>query len=515
MTGSPLPTDRCLLGIAEELQVQILLELDATDILTCSKVCRALASVVKRTQAVQYKLELGLAGMRDGTTQGVLVGKKLEQLRAYQKTWSSNDIPLDVITIERSSFRPLFRPASLFTGITKKSMRLNFRERLPDPEFSMDGCAVDHTQDLVVVTQLLLGEIPQMYMLSISQDGAFHPLASHPHYEGDQELSINIDPQECLEICGDLIAWTIATDSTEIVVLNWKTGATIWTSGEWHEDPKFYMRCYFLDPTHLLVVENTNIHIHEVDPNKPTTLGCYYSSFVTLQLPTLAQDKRPHDIDSDIRRPPIFPGTAPLFEHDPAHTLLALRFSACNDPLGYRRAIECKSCLFLVPVATIFAQIDRTRNAPTFQESPAPHAEGEPPAPESGPVIPWEEWSVLASGARAFELQHERGFYMNVRGSLCMLMPQKEHGPNREKEVFLIDARPLARYAPEAQLDLKGEAVRASDCITDSTWFMNPVRSTLPFRITHKTYETEIEPNRGWMTGPPMISHDGLFDTRY
>ncbi|KAI0642428.1 hypothetical protein C8Q79DRAFT_1003284 [Trametes meyenii] len=513
-SGSPLPTDRCLLGIAEELQVQVLLELEAADILTCTKVCRTLADVVKRTQAVQYKLELGLAGMIDGTARGVMVGKKLEQLRAYQKTWSSNDIPLDVTTIKHSSFLALFRPASRFTGITEKAMKLNFQDHLPDPEFQMQGCSVDHTQDLVVITQLLLGEIPQMLILSISQDGAFHPLASQPHYEGDQELSVNIDPEERIEICGDLVAWTIATDSTEIVVLNWKTGATIWSSSEWHdENPNFYLRCYILDSNHLMVVENMNLHIHKIDPNKPSAPNSYFESFVTLQLPALAPKKRPHAMDSEIQRPPVFPGTAPLFERDPVHTLLALRFSACNDPLGFGRVGECKRYLLLIPVATIFAQIERTRSARTLQEgTTASTGRKRPPSP----VVPWETWSVLASGTRAFELKHDHGFDMSAQGSLCMLMPYKEHGPHREKDVFLIDARPLAGFVPQAELDLQGAALRVSDCITDPAWFVNPVRSTLPCRIAYKTYVTEDESGgRRWMTGPPQISHDGLLGVRY
>lgn len=76
-----------------------------------------------------------------------------------------------------------------------------------------------------------MNRLPELYILS--QGGTFHPLAAQPHIEGDEELSECIDPEEKLEICGDLIAWSVATDSTNITVINWKTGRTVWSSGEW------------------------------------------------------------------------------------------------------------------------------------------------------------------------------------------------------------------------------------------------------------------------------------------
>lgn len=124
------------------------------------QVCHALDDLVKRTPAVQYKLELGLAGMVDGPAQGVLVGKRLEQLRAYQAAWRENDIPMQTVVIPHGAPRPYFkmlRPASVFSGITEESKVFKIEENLIDEGY-IQGCVVDVAQDLVVVTKLELGE---------------------------------------------------------------------------------------------------------------------------------------------------------------------------------------------------------------------------------------------------------------------------------------------------------------------------------------------------------------------
>ena len=71
-----------------------------------------------------------------------------------------------------------------------------------------------------------------MYFLSISQEGALHPLAAHPHVEGLVELGVSMDPEESLEIKGDLVAWSITTEVFQIFVYNWKTGESVWESGD-------------------------------------------------------------------------------------------------------------------------------------------------------------------------------------------------------------------------------------------------------------------------------------------
>ena len=139
-----------------------------------------MADVVERTPAVQYRLQLGLAGMVDGPANVAPVSKRLEQLLAYQAASRSGALPIQITSHasggsddwhsyrngtyihEHASSLTLSRPASAFTGIEKKTVGcLNYRDHIPDPDFTIGNCAVDSDQDLVVVTQLNLGECVQ------------------------------------------------------------------------------------------------------------------------------------------------------------------------------------------------------------------------------------------------------------------------------------------------------------------------------------------------------------------
>ncbi|KAI8985588.1 hypothetical protein BD414DRAFT_522797 [Trametes punicea] len=504
-------SDRHLLALAEELLVIALLELDAADILSCAKVCRTLRDVIRRTPRVQYKLQLGLAGMIDGPASDVPVVTRLEHLRAYRTTWSHGATPSKTVTLSKGSHQCFFlaglvvyedaeglkivRPAehAISGGAAEVVACLQYREHLPDPEFSLNGCAVDHAQDLVIVTQLLLGETPQMFFLSISQKGAFHPLAARSKFEGEAELGLSIEPAEKLDICGDLVAWTLRqTDNTETTVLNWKTGHVIWASGEWHDDnPNFYMCCHFLDPTRIAVVENTRIHVHKVDPSEANGNGSYADGVCTLELPALQGGMYSHGVKSEMQRPSAFAGDAPLFQRDPALTLLAIKFSACRDPTGYNRA-RCKAFLVLVPVAAILLQADAVRR----------NGDGETHG--SGAVIvPWEEWSSF--GARVVELGNEPCYSMQMMGSTCMLSPRE--GCQDANHKYLLEAHPLVEDAPDPQPDLAEAALQLRQSIEDPERFARPIDSTLPCRIRALDHVPG--------TNLSYISHDGLLHVQY
>ena len=70
------------------------------------------------------------------------------------------------------------------------------------------------------------------YVLSLSQQGAPHPLAARPRLVGRNELLPTGRRHEFIEeiaIVGDLIEWTIFAEETQMYVFNWKTGVLIWT----------------------------------------------------------------------------------------------------------------------------------------------------------------------------------------------------------------------------------------------------------------------------------------------
>lgn len=117
---------------------------------------------------------------------------------------------------------------------------------------------------------------------------------------------------------------------------------------------KYHIRPYFLDATHIVVVHNTTLRIHEVSPTRQIrdSLVC------TLELPALKAKKQPHDVRSCLQFPlsHLDEPEAPLFECDPSLTLLVLRFSACSTPSWQvHLSHQCKEFLALVPVSTMLA----------------------------------------------------------------------------------------------------------------------------------------------------------------
>ncbi|KAH9903395.1 hypothetical protein C8Q73DRAFT_674536 [Cubamyces lactineus] len=523
--NTALPSDRCLLGLAEELLVCILLELTPADLMSCIKVCRAMAQFIERTPAVQYKLQLGLAGMVDGPASAAPVAKRLEQLRAYQAASLAGTLPIQVALYDReyswkryrngtyihdhASTLKLSRPASAFTGIQEKDIGcLNYMDSITDPDFSIGNCAVDSDQDLVVVTQLNLGEVPHMYFLSISEKGALHPLAARPHVEGLVELGISVDPEESLEIKGDLVAWSITTEIFQVFVYNWKTGQIVWECGDWNDDGDYiHVRCYFLDATHIIVVQNTSLCIHEVHPTKQI----HDSLLCELELPALATNKVPHGVKSCLQWPPAHPGEAPLFKCDPSLTLLVLQFSACNNPKQSGHS-DCKPFLALIPVSTMLAQVERIRRAQEKGLNASPPT-SEPRAPSA---VPWKEWSP--SGACLLELKrpHKDGYGSDIHamGSRVLVSPHEVTAKNGKEEAYILDAHPLATAVHPTPNSSAESPVVLKRRIDDPEWFAEPVHNTLPCRVVRLDPTTALQTEWDSLWGL-ALAEDCLRGVRY
>ena len=82
---------------------------------------------------------------------------------------------------------------------------------------------------------------PQCWLLSISRNGVAHPLAKVPRLEPITGSGLNptLEPWDRVQIYGDLIAWTVIGESTDVNVYNWKTGEEVWQDG-------FYVRRKFI-----------------------------------------------------------------------------------------------------------------------------------------------------------------------------------------------------------------------------------------------------------------------------
>ncbi|KAI0832146.1 hypothetical protein BC628DRAFT_1407641 [Trametes gibbosa] len=502
--GQVYPSSKCLLGIAEELQVIILLALDAANILSCTKVCHGLAELVKCTPALQYKLELGLAGMVDGPAKGVSFATRLEQLRAYQSAWGANDIPLQETNVSAHRGRycgRLLRPASVFSGIQEEVKLVHYFKEMSDEVFKVRTSAVDFGQDLVAITKSVLGEIPQLYFLSISQDGAYHPLAAAPTFEAEEKLGFLVDSEEELEICEDLAAWNVSAD---VAVLNWQTGKVVFSYGTWHEgDEESYMRCHLLGPTHFVIVDNEGLHVRVVDRTKSSRNS---SRSCVFKLPQLAGNSRIHGMNSNINFPPTYPGCGALFQRDPSLTLLAIEFSVCDSP-RWNHCDYCKSFVLFVPVATL---LERVRDIANPSKEAAPDG-------MTRTVLPWDKWGPL--GARIVEVDTVGGFDISTNGSQCLITPDRD-SETAAGDVYLLDIYPLVAHAPQGPRDVGGSVVDTSDCITRPECFAYPLHSSLSYRIARKHFDPcqHSEPPNGSgrrsYLSSPSISHDALLSSR-
>ncbi|KAI0323546.1 hypothetical protein GY45DRAFT_1376251 [Cubamyces sp. BRFM 1775] len=484
-----------------------------------------MADIIERTPAVQYKLQLGLAGMVDGPDNVAPVAKRLQQLHAYQAASLSGTLPIQITSysaeqdwhnyhdetyIRGETVRlKLSRPASAFTGIPEKELGcLNYQDHIPDPDFEIGNCTVDTDQDLMAVTQLNLGEIPHMYLLSISRAGALHPLAAYPHLEGTVELGVSVDPEESLEIRGDLILWSIVTEVFQIFVYNWKTGRIVWESGDWNDDGGSFHLCpYFLDGTHIVVVQNTTISIHEVHPTKQI----YDSLLCELELPTLAMNKLPHGVKSCLQYPPAHSDEAPLFKPDPSLTLLVLRFLACSDPNGRVRS-TCKPFLVLIPVSTMLAQVERLRRG----EAKGPNASVSTSTRCDARLVPWKEWSPL--GACLIELPSldANGHESNIctMGSRVLLAPSEITAANAKEDIYVLDAHPLATAAHPTPSSSTEPRIVVKKCIENPEFFADPVHNTLPCRAVRLVPTDALATEREGLWNL-RLGQDCLRSTRY
>lgn len=140
------------------------------------KVCRRLQSLIRDDITLQYKVELGRAGMIDGLPGKHPLHKRLEWLRAYQRAWRSPNVVLRKTTSLPPSrvarVRPLgdegllaslsevgldfSRPSSSLRGIPAATVQIETREWPEDIDSClMYGCAIDVEQDLLAVAPLI------------------------------------------------------------------------------------------------------------------------------------------------------------------------------------------------------------------------------------------------------------------------------------------------------------------------------------------------------------------------
>ncbi|KAI0696306.1 hypothetical protein C8T65DRAFT_743637 [Cerioporus squamosus] len=499
-------------ALANELRVRILGQLDATDLVSCIQVAQAFKTLVDETPSLRYKLLLHATGMRDAPPGGSSVSKRLASLAEYERTWKEGNIPIRrqpnwsrqwgghwggglFITLDRDQFQlDIRRSASFFSGVPEKVWTVDLSEfseqdeEGSDLEVNLDlessrsyHHIVDLAQDLLVLMVLPENdpeEYPECYVLSLSQNGATHPLAARRQLYDGSSLGFS-NPQADLEIVGDLVGCTVVGMDICMSVYNWKTGQPLWFDSELDDfgdinEMEYHTRCHILDSTHLLKISKYDLTVHRMERGPDGQPACI------LGMPTLAEGFVASYCSSSIQRPPETPDCSPHFECDPSLTVLVVEYDVRHESSGQNKAM----LVLVVPITTILAQVH------------GPQCE-----------LSWEDWGAL--GARLVLVPYQNTCSANI-DAFGSRVAVSVSIPGRSVEVAVLDVRKGLKRTNDHELGAKPEGTSplvVLDRFTkeDTPIFDGPVEAKMSYRMV--TTQLDASQSR---SGVVSLLCDGL-----
>ncbi|KZT29319.1 hypothetical protein NEOLEDRAFT_1128037 [Neolentinus lepideus HHB14362 ss-1] len=180
-----------------ELIIRVLAELDLGSLTACKRVCHFFHNLIEDSTELQYKIELCVAGMDDGSSKTLSVASRLERLRAHQQAWAELKWAEEIwVPIALSGTWELYggvwaarawdtkelafmQYPSLFRDIPMKQWVID------DMGFAIRDFSLDISQDLLVLVELPTpdsrGDFPpcRIHLRTLST-GEPHPLARSP-----------------------------------------------------------------------------------------------------------------------------------------------------------------------------------------------------------------------------------------------------------------------------------------------------------------------------------------------
>ncbi|RDX52576.1 hypothetical protein OH76DRAFT_1400371 [Lentinus brumalis] len=230
-------TPTTLVDLPVELLSCIFLHLDFRDVLRCRGVCSSLKDFVDDDSHMRYKIELAVAGMKDGVHSTLTVSDRLSMLELKRDAWrklawtSQKDIPATRNSASWELCGGVFaeeenRRTLHFWQLPSQIRGIQWREwTLNDVGVSMSDFGIDPAQDLLVIAEDI-GSLCRMHLRSMTT-GMVHPMSPpggvlvHWH-EPEHAYSIQISNDHLAVLLTD----HRSLDS-ELVVWNWKTGAVL------------------------------------------------------------------------------------------------------------------------------------------------------------------------------------------------------------------------------------------------------------------------------------------------
>lgn len=286
-----------------------------------------------------------------------------------------------------------------------------------------------------------------------------------------------------LEILGNLIVWTV-WGLGQVQVWNWQEGVLLWVRRYSTISPAVVLTeraqeiatrdllkpiyCRLLDSSTLLVAQGDELSIYDIRTSRshssPATGPATARDYICrLGLPIRSFDCATDKMFLDMQRPSGFAKHHPPFAHDSSLTIIAMCFSFGRG-FAYM-APRAEHLVFLIPVCTVFAAVDRVRKAPGATTR----------------TIPWDEWGP--SGARLIQTLEQPDFTVLGSKFAAAFYPESRRGqPITAADVYIIDLNPTAGSSSG-----KTTHVNFSEQIRSSRTTCSVLSTTFPCTLTRHT----------------------------
>ncbi|KAI0788515.1 hypothetical protein C8Q75DRAFT_768748 [Abortiporus biennis] len=481
-----------MLSLPVELIIKILAVLDLRSLLRCRQVCSLLDGLVRNDASLQYKIELTVAGMEDGSSSPLLVVERLHKLKLRQDAWNRMRFTSETAV-------PMRRGGvwELYGGVLAQSRDdhgLSFRQlpsdirgiddvgwTLEDLPMRIRDFSLDPSQELLVVIEKPRQINTSTYLVHLLDlhTGKVHKNAPTQgylsHCPDGQSFSYMI--QTCGEHLGVLF---LSEDETvkELVIWKWRTGAL-----ELVITGAAIGAFVFLSDTQILVSHLGGLNDDsEVEP----VLGVIdFTEASNVRTPI-------KDIGflCLFRFPLMRSWAAPLAVHlrsDPApswkpHPDLQVPFHVAREDRLYvvtawiAEGVAVKTLVLFLPSQTIFKHL----KALTPEEK--------------GRCLNWDEWGPTGSRLLTAPFNHSATWVCYVHG-MAFASVWRSPMVGDERYLQIYDFNPLAVKKFRADLKEGGdykedeEDPRITTVIIDepahlpsaANLFINPVVTTLPF----------------------------------
>ncbi|EMD42146.1 hypothetical protein CERSUDRAFT_147732 [Gelatoporia subvermispora B] len=472
-----------LFRLPDELLVQVLEELDFRTLARCRQVCKLLLTIINGAAALQYKIELGVAGMENGPSRAPFgTADRLARLKKHQQAWDAlqSHEPIRWISMEERGVWELYgnvlaqakdpttlcfqQLPSIIRGIDSKEWTLeNF-------DFVIRDFGMDPAQDLLVLVQSPHASIHEPYRIHLRHlsSGERHSIASTNailiHSSRTDNYSFTT-----IQVSGDLLGILFADpveDDVQLIVWNWTTGTRICRVID--EDIGSFA---FLTSRHVLLalagpdydedVLGPVLFVIDVFQHAGTGTDTLLQSdyLCKFSLPQLSEQVIHYSVL--IRSDP-----APAWKPHPDlkvpfytarhERLLVLTLNVIEETRRFR------SFLLLVPSSTLTYRIDAGASASDRR------------------VFQWEDWGPTGTRLIRAPAQHTRVWVCHVFGMKFAF----KHIANDKTEICIMDFNwlPVMRQKAEDSDDLELNLKDQMTTIRSGRIFENPVSTSLPYR---------------------------------